>query len=96
MGPRLRGDDGYRVAGQCNKVVFRSGTQSRHCEERSDEAIQSLLRGSLDCFAELVLGRRKAPIRVLAMTENARYPRSVPPVFFVTSATIFAAMASIS
>jgi hypothetical protein len=33
------------------------------------------------------------------MMERARqraYPRSVPPVFFVTSATIFAAMASIS
>jgi len=55
MGPRLRGDDGYRVAGQCNKVVFRSGTQSRHCEERSDEAIQSLLCDSLDCFASLAM-----------------------------------------
>lgn len=27
---------------------------------------------------------------------SARYPRSAPPVFFVTSATILAAMASIS
>jgi hypothetical protein len=70
MGPRLRGDDGYRVAGQCNKVVFRSGTQSRHCEERGDEVIQILLCGFLDCFAEPVLGRCEAPIQVLAMTEE--------------------------
>jgi hypothetical protein len=27
----------------------------RHCEERSDEAIQSSLHGSLDCFASLAM-----------------------------------------
>ena len=45
----------------------------RHCEERSDEAIQSLLSGFLDCFAEPVLGQREALIRVLAMTVNPSY-----------------------
>jgi len=27
--------------------------QQRHCEERSDEAIQILFRGTMDCFASL-------------------------------------------
>jgi hypothetical protein len=40
---------------------------SRHCEERSDEAIQSFFV-ALDCFAELVIGRRSAPTRWLAVT----------------------------
>jgi hypothetical protein len=39
----------------------------RHCEERSDEAIQSAL-AAVDCFAEPVIGRRLAPTRWLAMT----------------------------
>ena len=31
---------------------------SRHCEERSDEAIHSAYpRGDMDCFAEPVIGR---------------------------------------
>ena len=47
-----------RVAG---RVSF------RHCEERSDEAIHSLL-GEMDCFTEPVIGRRFAPTRWLAMT----------------------------
>jgi hypothetical protein len=29
----------------------------RHCEERSDEAIQRWRREKLDCFAEPVIGR---------------------------------------
>ena len=34
---------------------------TRHCEERSDEAIRFLsLRGEMDSFAELVIGRRIA------------------------------------
>jgi hypothetical protein len=28
----------------------------RHCEERSDEAIQFPLRGEMDCFAEPIIG----------------------------------------
>jgi hypothetical protein len=44
---------------------------SRHCEERSDEAIHShRLLGGMDCFAEPVIGRRFAPTRWLAMTET--------------------------
>jgi len=44
---------------------------SRHCEERSDEAIHShRLLGGMDCFAEPVIGRRFAPTRWLAMTEE--------------------------
>jgi hypothetical protein len=39
----------------------------RHCEERSDEAIQ-FSYAAMDCFAELVIGRRFAPTRWLAMT----------------------------
>ncbi|MBI5129140.1 MAG: nucleotidyltransferase family protein [Rhodopseudomonas palustris] len=45
-------------------------TSPRHCEERSDEAIQSRVHGSLDCFAEPVIGRRSAPTRWLAMTRG--------------------------
>jgi hypothetical protein len=33
--------------------------EHRHCEERSDEAIHSFC-GSMDCFAEPVIGRRFA------------------------------------
>jgi hypothetical protein len=44
---------------------------SRHCEERSDEAIQSSYSVTvMDCFAELVIGRHFAPTRWLAMTER--------------------------
>jgi hypothetical protein len=39
----------------------------RHCEERSDEAIQTFF-AAVDCFAEPVIGRRFAPTRWLAMT----------------------------
>jgi hypothetical protein len=39
----------------------------RHCEERSDEAIQ-IFFAAVDCFAEPVIGRRFAPTRWLAMT----------------------------
>ncbi len=42
----------------------------RHCEERSDEAIQRLSARRLDCFAEPVIGRRSAPTRWLAMTQH--------------------------
>jgi hypothetical protein len=37
------------------------------CEERSDEA-STPPRGTMDCFAEPVIGRRFAPARWLAMT----------------------------
>jgi len=30
-------------------------TLNRHCEERSDEAIQFFVRGPLDCFASLAM-----------------------------------------
>ena len=40
----------------------------RHCEERSDEAIQNLCR-PLDCFVELVIGpATSGRTRWLAMT----------------------------
>jgi hypothetical protein len=43
----------------------------RHCEEQSDEAIHSSgSRRPMDCFAEPVIGRRFAPTRWLAMTEQ--------------------------
>src|ERR1700736_2062687 len=50
----------------------------RHCEEQSDEAIQSSFLAFLDCFAEPVIGRRFAPTRWLAMTaaRNACYPNA--------------------
>jgi hypothetical protein len=44
----------------------------RHCEERSDEAIQLLPHAPLDCFAEPIIGRRFAPTRWLAMTASGR------------------------
>jgi hypothetical protein len=42
-----------------------SGSPPRHCEERSDEAIQLSLFSApkLDCLAEPVIGRRFAPTR---------------------------------
>jgi hypothetical protein len=50
-------------------VLFRHCVSSRHCEERSDEAIQFfLLAKGLDCFAEFIIGRRFTPTRWLAMT----------------------------
>src|SRR5258708_10151264 len=52
----------------CSGEVTASVTRSfRHCEERSDDAIQTLL-AAMDCFAEPVIGRRLAPTRWLAMT----------------------------
>jgi hypothetical protein len=36
----------------------------------SDEAIHSATGTAMDCFVELVIGRRFAPTRWLAMTEN--------------------------
>ena len=55
------------------------------CDEReafaqgsaSDEAIHSSICLAMDCFAELVIGRRFAPTRWLAMTENndQRHPK---------------------
>jgi hypothetical protein len=44
----------------------------RHCEKRSDEAIQGNAGSpclALDCFAEPVIRRRYAPTGWLAMTE---------------------------
>jgi hypothetical protein len=38
-----------------------------HCEERNEEA-SIPLRGTMDCFAGPVIGRRFAPTRWLAMT----------------------------
>ena len=43
----------------------------RHCEERSDEAIQPASRPSQACFAEPVIGPRDfARVRWLAMTNS--------------------------
>jgi hypothetical protein len=39
----------------------------RHCEERSDEAIQFLL-AALDCFVEFIIGPASGRTRWLAMT----------------------------
>ena len=50
-------------------VIARSNDiHRRHCEERSDEAIHFSTCGTMDCFAEPVIGRRVAPTRWLAMT----------------------------
>ncbi len=52
---------------------------SRHCEERSDEAIQSVSSGGyLDCFAEPVIGPRFARTRWLAMTTESASIRDTP------------------
>jgi hypothetical protein len=44
-----------------------SAFSTRHCEGRSNEAIQ-LSCGNVDCFAQPVIGRRFAPTRWLTMT----------------------------
>ena len=50
--------------------------QPRHCEERSDEAIQTISAdASLDCFAEPVIGPRFARTRCLTMMKR----RAPPP-----------------
>jgi hypothetical protein len=58
MGPRLRGDG--------TEVVETPLSQIRHCEERSDEAIRVSACGTMDCFAEPVIGPRFARTRWLA------------------------------
>jgi hypothetical protein len=52
----------------------------RHCEERSDEAIQLSWRGKMDCFAEFIIGRRFASTRWLAMTSLSN-PHTGAPDF---------------
>jgi hypothetical protein len=39
---------------------FKFQTALRHCEEKSDEAIQSLLALKLDCFASLAMTQTHA------------------------------------
>jgi hypothetical protein len=57
------GVSGREIAKLCLKLP------RRHCEERSDEAIQPFdFAAPMDCFAEPVIGRRFAPTRWLAMT----------------------------
>jgi hypothetical protein len=46
----------------------------RHCEERSDEAIQYRHIRPVDYFADPVIGRRFAPTRWLAMTVSNTHP----------------------
>src|SRR5215471_5105464 len=48
--------------------ILRRQINSRHCEERSDEAIHSATCRQMDCFAEPVIRRRFAPTGWLAMT----------------------------
>ena len=50
-------------------VATLKGVNWRHCEERSEEAIQCA-REFPDCFLEPVIGRRFAPTRWLAMTNE--------------------------
>jgi len=49
MGPCFRRDDGW-----INSSSPRAVLSTRHCEEQSDEAIQSFCR-SMDCFAALAM-----------------------------------------
>jgi hypothetical protein len=51
-----------------NGAGVRCQTHHRHCEERSDEAIQSF-RAALDCFASLAMTRR----------EHAKWPNQPQP-----------------
>src|SRR5262245_27080529 len=51
----------------------------RHCEERSDEAIQSAASGDLDCFASLAMTWKHAcpfPQQVFARVLQIRCPSS--------------------
>jgi hypothetical protein len=53
-----------------------TNSHHRHCEERSDEAIHLSTSGTMDCFAEPVIGPRVARTRWLAMTNRNSTPRS--------------------
>src|SRR3981081_2906171 len=59
----MAGETGFEKAACASRAVLR-----RHCEEQSDDAIQSCRTHALDCFAEPVIGRGFAPTRWLAMT----------------------------
>ncbi|AOO79569.1 hypothetical protein BHK69_02875 [Bosea vaviloviae] len=66
--------------GDVMRMVIERDAVIRHCEERSDEAIQGGLAERLspvpmDCFAEPVLGLAKGKTRVLAMTGASRDDR---------------------
>jgi hypothetical protein len=61
-------EDAIRVNAKAATIlrIGRSWRLIHHREKQSDEAIQSLLRKALDCFAEFIIGRRFAPTRWLA------------------------------
>ena len=43
-------------------TLFENTVSSRHCEERSDEAIHASASGKMDCFASLAItGRALCP-----------------------------------
>jgi hypothetical protein len=44
---------------------------ARHCEERSDEAIQSGFRGLLDCFASLAMTVRASNSSLPGLTRQS-------------------------
>jgi hypothetical protein len=41
-------------------IEMKHNNSNRHCEERSDEAIQNAKKKELDCFATLAMTNNKA------------------------------------
>jgi hypothetical protein len=72
MTARLSTESAANAALSCQSTVksrhdMAAMRTARHCEERQRRSNPALLV-ALDCFAELVIGRRFAPTRWLAMT----------------------------
>ena len=64
-----------RVAGAgCSEVSEEQGRSNshRHCEERSDEAIQTFLRRTMDCFAALAMTGAPSLIRSQSTNTTSR------------------------
>ena len=62
------------LARGCSEVSEEQGRSNshRHCEERSDEAIQTFLRRTMDCFAALAMTGAPSLIRSQSTNTTSR------------------------
>src|SRR6185312_9518680 len=62
------------LARGCSEVSEEQGRSNshRHCEERSDEAIQTFLRRTMDCFAALAMTVAPSLIRSQSTNTTSR------------------------
>jgi hypothetical protein len=71
--PPIRSSSDQSGSGWAGFITIGSGAR-RHCEERSDEAIQKFNVLSLDCFASLAMTKQSLAMtkQSLAMTKNKK------------------------